>query len=195
MSESPPAQRHRRLPAWQNGSRIQVDGAVGVMNPEPFLSGVLETRAVLLARRSEGIDALKPQAAAVNRAAIIAWNRFIFGTASVFPASVPAFVVTVAEPYLPQHGFLLRPKRLPHWRAQSAHRAATGNAVYQHMILIEPIKLVSPFVVLIGCGMNAQCAFRVALGTIVLEKLVFNKGTHTATAQGSVKTKLPKSLL
>ena len=51
-----------------------------------------------------------------------------------------------------------------------------GDAVYQHMVFIAPIKLILTFIVLIGSGVDAEGAVRVAFRVVFLGELVFCKG-------------------
>ena len=38
----------------------------------------------------------------------------------------------------------------------------TGNAVHQHMVFVSPVELITPLVVLVGCGVDTQSAVRMS---------------------------------
>ena len=52
----------------------------------------------------------------------------------------------------------------------------SGNAVHQHMALVPPVELVPAFIVLVGGGMDAEGAVRIAFRVVFLGELVLCKG-------------------
>ena len=60
-------------------------------------------------------------------------------------------------------------------RGQLVERQA-GDAVHQHMALVPPVELVPAFIVLVGGGMDAQGAVRIAFRVVFLGELVLCKG-------------------
>ena len=51
-----------------------------------------------------------------------------------------------------------------------------GNAVHQHMVFVSPVKLITPFIVLVGRGMNTQRTVWVGFWVVFGLELVFGKG-------------------
>ena len=78
------------------GDGIEIRGAVAVANPEPFPPGALEAGVIPLTFRAKSIDALETQALTVNGEAVVVGKGLVLGTAAVFLAVVPVFVVTGA---------------------------------------------------------------------------------------------------
>ena len=60
-------------------------------------------------------------------------------------------------------------------RGQLVERQA-GDAVHQHMALVPPVELVPAFIVLVGGGMDAEGAVRIAFRVVFLGELVLCKG-------------------
>ena len=52
----------------------------------------------------------------------------------------------------------------------------TGNTVHQHMVLVTPIKFITPFAMLVRRGLNAQGAVGVGFWMILRLEFVFDKG-------------------
>lgn len=48
----------------------------------------------------------------------------------------------------------------------------TGNAVHQHMVFVSPVELITPLIVLVGCGVDAQGAVRVNFGMVFRLELI-----------------------
>ena len=74
--------------------RIEVCRACAIAYPQPFLTCGFEARIVTLALCTQGVCSLETEAATVNGKSVIVWNGLILGTALVFLAVVPVFVVT-----------------------------------------------------------------------------------------------------
>ena len=51
-----------------------------------------------------------------------------------------------------------------------------GYAVHQNMVFVTPVELVTPFIVLVRCGMDAQGAVRVCLRAVFRFEFVLGKG-------------------
>ena len=51
-----------------------------------------------------------------------------------------------------------------------------GNAVHQHMAFVPPVERISPLVMLVGRGMNAQSAVWVSFGMVFRFELILGKG-------------------
>ena len=76
---------------------VEVCRAVSVTHPQPFLTCGFEAGIVSFALCTQGIDTLKTQAFPVNGKPVVCWNGLILGTAPVFLAVIPVFVVTRAN--------------------------------------------------------------------------------------------------
>ena len=75
---------------------VQIGGAACVPNPETFLAGSLKAGVVTFTFGAQSISPLETGAFPVNGKPVGIRDGFVFGTASVFLAIVPVFVVTGA---------------------------------------------------------------------------------------------------
>lgn len=82
------------------GNGVEICCAVGAAYPKALLPGSLETRIVAFTLGAQGVDALEAETLTANGAAIIVRDRLVLGTAAVFLAVVPIFVVARALPGL-----------------------------------------------------------------------------------------------
>ncbi len=78
------------------GQRVKIGGAFAITDPKTFLPGSLKAGVVTFAFRAQSISSLESGAFPVNGESVVGRERFVFGTAPVFLAVVPIFVVTGA---------------------------------------------------------------------------------------------------
>lgn len=78
--------------------RIEIGRAVPLVDPKTFLTRGFETGVISFTFCSQSVDTLKTQAIAINGKTIIVGNRFVFGTAPVFLAVAPVFVIAGTLP-------------------------------------------------------------------------------------------------
>ena len=74
--------------------RVEIFSAAPVANPKPFLPGTFEAGIVPFTFRTQSIDSFELQTVPVNGETIIIGDRLVLGTAAIFLAVVPVFVVT-----------------------------------------------------------------------------------------------------
>ncbi len=76
------------------GQSVQIGGAFAIPNPKALLPGSLKAGVVAFTFRAQGISPLEKGAVPVNGKSVVIGDRLVFGTAPVFLAVVPVFVVT-----------------------------------------------------------------------------------------------------
>ena len=50
-----------------------------------------------------------------------------------------------------------------------------GDTVHQHMVFVTPVELVTPFIMLVRCGMDTQGAVRIGLGVVLWLEFILGK--------------------
>ncbi len=90
--------------------------------------------------------------------------------------------------------YVLNNGRIRHIGGRSQFiKGQTGNAVHQHMVFVSPVKLITPFIVLVGRGMNTQRTVWVGFWVVFGLELVFGKGLLEAWCKILCKRNSTKS--